>query len=190
MVRGVVSVRVRAGEGEGVDQKGTMMRRIILAAMSACLLVGGLPHAQAQQRQGQRQGQQQLGFTPQELDRMSQQRMEERGRVDHGPPPPLSSVPKLQIFQPAEPWICKSTKPWQPVYSEPRLGAPTLGKTQSQVAVGGRSQNGFARILFPNGKIGWIPADQVRDFVSDVKPGLTCQVEGVRANGGPVFGIE
>jgi len=182
----MVPVRIRAGEGASVDQKGALMRRIILAAVFTCLLAGGLPLAQAQQRQGQ----QQPGFTPQELDRMSQQRMEERGRVDHGPPPPLSSVPKLQIFQPAEPWICKSTKPWQPVYSEPRFGAPTLGETQSHVAVGGRSQNGFARILFPNGKIGWIPANQVRDFVSDVKPGLTCQVEGVRANGGPVFGIE
>ncbi len=180
------------------------MRRTILAAVSACLLAGGVPHAQAQHQpssmpQGWNSASayyleilrvQQQGFTPQELDRMSQQRMQERGRVDHGPPPPLSSVPKLRIFKPAEPWICKSTNPWQPVYSEPRLGAPTLGETQSQVAVGGRSQNGFARILFPNGKIGWIPANQVRDFVSDVRPGLTCQVEGVRANGGPVFGIE
>jgi hypothetical protein len=185
MVRGVIPVRIRAGEGASVDQKGTMMRRIILAAVAASLLAGGLPHAQAQQRPGQ-----QPGFTPQELDRMSEQRMQEMGRVDHGPPVPLSSVPKVQLFQPAEPWICKSTKPWQPVYSEPRLGAPTLGETQSHVAVGGRSQNGFARILFPNGKIGWIPANQVHDFVSDVKPGATCQVDGVRANGGPVFGIE
>ena len=161
------------------------MRRIILAAVAAGLLAGGVPHAQAQQRPGQ-----QPGFTPQELDRMSQQRMEETGPVDHGPPVPLSSVPKLQLFQPAEPWICKSTNPWQPVYSEPSLTAPTFGQTQSHVAVGGRTQNGFARILFPNGKIGWIPANQVRPFVSDVKPGLACQVSGVRANGAPVFDIK
>ena len=157
------------------------MLRITIAALSASLLAGG---------PAQTQGQQQPGFTPQELDRMSQQRMEETGFINRGPPVPLSSVPKLRIFQPSEPWICKSTKPWQPVYSEPNLAAPKLGETQSHVAVGGRSQNGFARILFPNGKIGWIPANQVRDFVSDVKPGASCQVEGVRANGGPVFGIE
>jgi hypothetical protein len=185
MVRGVVPVRIRTGEGASVDQKGTMMRRIILAAMSACLLAGSLPHAQAQQRQGQ----QQPGFTPQELDRMSQQRMEERGRVDHGPPPPLSSVPKEQLFQPAEPWICKSTQDGLPIYSQPSASSPKMGNTMSQVAVGGRSQNGFARILFPNGRIGWLPADQVRDYVNEFNPSATCQVKGVRADGGPVFSV-
>ena len=55
------------------------------------------------------------------------------------------------------------------------------------VAVGGRPQNGFARILFPNGQIGWIPAASIHDYVSTVKPGGGCQVEGIRANGAPVF---
>jgi len=185
MVRGTVPVRIRAEESEGVDQKGTMMRRTILAAVSACVLAGGLPHAQAQQRQGQ----QQPGFTSQELDRMSQQRMEERGRVDHGPPPPLSSVPKEQLFQPAEPWICKSTQDGLPIYSQPSASSPKMGETMSQVAVGGRSQNGFARILFPNGRIGWLRADQVRDYVNQFNPSATCQVKGVRADGGPVFSV-
>ncbi len=183
MVRGMVPVRIRTGEGAGVDQKGSMMRRIILAAVSACLLAGGLPHAQAQQRQ------QQPGFTPQELDRMSQQRMQEQGRVDHGPPPPLSSVPKEQLFQPAEPWICKSTQDGLPIYSQPSASSPKMGNTMSQVAVGGRSQNGFARILFPNGRIGWLPANQVRDYVNEFNPSATCQVKGVRADGGPVFSV-
>ena len=162
------------------------MRRIILAAVSACLLAGGVPHAQAQQP---RTGQQQQGFTSQELDRMSQRRMQELGRVDHGPPVPLSSVPKEQLYQPAEPWICKSTQDGLPVYSQPNASAPTIGETMSQVAVGGRSQNGFARILFPNGRIGWIPANQVRDYANEFNRSATCQVKGVRADGGPVFSV-
>jgi len=148
-------------------------------------LAGGLPQAHAQQpRTGQQQG-----FSSQELDRMSQRRMQEMGRVDHGPPVPLSSVPKEQLFQPAEPWICKSTQDGLPVYSQPSASSPKMGETMSQVAVGGRSQNGFTRILFPNGRIGWIPANQVRDYVNEFNPSATCQIKGVRADGGPVFSV-
>ena len=186
MVRGTVPVRIRAGDDAGVDQKGTMMRRIILAAVPACLLASGLSQAQPQQP---RTGQQQQGFTSQELDRMSQRRMQEMGRVDHGPPVPLSSVPKEQLFQPAEPWICKSTQDGLPVFSQPSASSPKMGETMSQIAVGGRSQNGFARILFPNGRIGWIPANQVRDYVNEFNPSATCQIKGVRADGGPVFSM-
>ena len=183
MVRGAVPVRIRAGDGAGMDQKGTMMRRIILATVSACLLAGGLPHAQAQQRQGQ----QQQGFTPQELDRMSQQRMQEMGRVDHGPPPAQSTLPKLQLFQPAEPWVCKGTAAWQPIYASPSRGAPEIGKTLPAIAVGGRNVNGFSRVLANGGQIGYVPSEAIHEYRSDVKPGSTCSVEGVRANGAPVF---
>jgi len=155
-----------------------MMNRVMIAMGALCLLAGAVPQTHAQQQQG---------FTPQELDRMSQQRMQATGPVNHGPPVPLSSVPKTQVFQPKEPWICKGTTAWQPVYSAPNTSAPAMGKTLDMVAVGGRPQNGFARILFLNGQIGWIPANTVREYVSDVKPGGGCQVEGVRANGAPVF---
>ena len=162
------------------------MRRIILATVSACLLASGISQAQAQQPQT---GRQQQGFDSQELDRMSQRRMQEMGRVDHGPPMPQSSVPKEQLFQSAEPWICKSTRDGLPVYSQPSASAPVMGETMSQVAVGGRSQNGFARILFPNGRIGWIPSNQVRDYVNEFNPSATCQVKGIRADGGPIFSV-
>jgi len=160
-----------------------MMRRTILAAVSACLLAGGLPHAQAQQRQGQ----QQPGFTPQELDRMSQQGMEERGRVDHGPPPSQSSLPRLQLFQPAEPWVCKGTKAWQPIYASPSNTSPEVGTSLPSIAVGGRNVNGFSRVLTNGGQIGYVPSEAIHEYRSDVKPGSTCSVEGVRANGAPVF---
>jgi hypothetical protein len=160
-----------------------MMRRTILAAVSACLLAGGLPHAQAQQRQGQ----QQPGFTPQELDRMSQQRMEERGRVDHGPPVPLSSVPKTQLFQPAEPWVCKGTGDWLPIYATPSKSSAVIGKTLSAIAVGGRNVSGFSRVLANGGQIGYVPSETIHEYRSDVNPGSTCLVAGVRASGAPVF---
>ncbi len=158
------------------------MRRIILAAVAAGLLAGGVPHAQAQQRPGL-----QSGFTPQELDRMSQQRMQEMGRVDHGPPPPQSSLPRLQLFQPAEPWLCKGTEAWQPIYSAPSRSAAVIGKTLPAIAVGGRNVSGFSRILSNGGHIGYVPSETIHEYRSDVAPGTTCSVEGVRANGAPVF---
>jgi len=181
-VRGTVPVRIRTGDAASVDQKGTMMRRIILAAVAAGLLSGGVPHAQAQQRPGQ-----QPGFTPQELDRLSEQRMQEMGRVDHGPPVPQSSVPKVQLFQPAEPWVCKGTEDWLPIYSAPSKTSPVVGKTLSSIAVGGRNVNGFSRILTNGGHIGYVPSETIHEYRSEFNPGSTCSVEGVRANGAPVF---
>ena len=118
---------------------------------------------------------------------MSQQRMEERGRVDHGPPVPLSSVPKVQLFQPAEPWVCKGTGDWLPIYAAPSKGSAVVGKTLSAIAVGGRNVNGFSRILTNGGTIGYVPSETIHEYRSDVNPGSTCSVEGVRANGAPVF---
>jgi len=158
-----------------------MMNRVMIAMGALCLLAGAVPQAHAQQQQG---------FTPQELDRMSQQRMQATGPINHGPPPPLSSIPKQQIYQPKEPWICKGTTAWQPVYSAPSMSAAPLGKTMNMIAVGGRPQNGFARILFPNGKIGWVPAGTVHEYVSDVVPNATCSISGVRAEGGPIFSVQ
>lgn len=157
-----------------------MMNRVTIAMGALCLLAGAVPQAHAQQRQG---------FTPQELDRMSEERTKVFGPANHGPPPPLSSIPTQQIYQPKEPWVCKGTTAWQPVYSAPNTASPPLGKTMNMIAVGGRPQNGFARILFPNGRIGWVPASTVHEYVSDVVPNATCSISGVRANGGPIFSV-
>ncbi len=120
---------------------------------------------------------------------MSEERTKVFGPANHGPPPLLSSIPKQQIYQPKEPWVCKGTTAWQPVYSAPSTSAPQLGETMNMIAVGGRPQNGFARILFPNGRIGWVPANTVHEYVSDVVPNATCSISGVRANGGPIFSV-
>ena len=200
---GTVPVRIWTVDGIGMDQKGIMMRRSMLATASACFLANGLPHAQAQQQPGSMlQGwnsasayylqvqRVQQGFTPQELDRMSQQRMEERGRVDHGPPVPLSSVPGVQLFQPPEPWVCKGTADWQPIYAAPSKGSAVVGKTLDAIAVGGRNVNGFSRVLTSGGQIGYVPSNTIHEYRSDVNPGSTCSVKGVRANGAPVFAYQ
>ena len=46
---------------------------------------------------GQVLAQQSGGFTPQQLDEMSKQRMQELGPRNWGPPPPQSSVPSQNL---------------------------------------------------------------------------------------------
>ncbi len=159
------------------------MRKKILAGMAACLLAGVISKAHAQQQPPS------SGFTPQELDRMSQERTQVFGAVKHGPPPPQSSLPKEQTYQPSELWICKGIMAWQPIYSRPSLSSPVVAKTMDRIAVGGRNENGFARTLLQNGQIGWVPVDQLHDYVNQFKPHLTCEVNAVRANGGPIYAL-
>ena len=158
------------------------MRRKTLAGMAACLLAGVVSQAHAQQPPPS-------GFTPQELDRMSQERARAFGPVRHGPPPPQSEIAQAQTYPPGEMWICKGIAPWQPVYSQADIASPQIGKTMTMIAVGGRDQNGFARTLFPNGQIGWVPASQIHDYVNRFNPQATCQINAVRANGGPIFDV-
>ena len=85
--------------------------------------------------------------------------------------------------------VCMSADPWKPVYAQPNTSAPVIGKTLPQVAVSGRSINGFVPVLFGPGKTGYVPEAEVRPFQSDIKPGLSCTISGVRPNGSAVFNI-
>ncbi len=130
------------------------------------------------------------GLTPQQLDQMSKERMQAIGPRNWGPPVPQSMVPKETVLPTKELWVCMSAEQWQPVYSGPSKSSPVIGETLSQEAVGGRYVNGFARVLFGSGKIGYVPAGQLRPFSSKLRPGSTCTVEGVRPNGAPVFAYQ
>ena len=98
------------------------MRWILLAT---ALCVTGLPgHIHAQ------------GFTPQELDRMSQERLNS-GQFRHiGPPPPQSSVPQDVLHQPQGLWVCKGTNNYQPILAAPRPNAPQIGIANGRIAAG------------------------------------------------------
>ncbi|HUN42801.1 MAG TPA: hypothetical protein VMU81_21115, partial [Acetobacteraceae bacterium] len=63
--------------------------------------------------------QQSGGFTPQQLDQMSKQRLQELGPRNWGPPVPQSAVPKADIRQPNELLVCMSADPWKNVYAAP-----------------------------------------------------------------------
>ncbi len=131
--------------------------------------------------------QQSGGFTPQQLDEMSEQRMQELGPRNWGPPVPQSAVPKEDVRQPSQLLVCMSSDPWKNVYSAPSASSAVIGKTLPEVAVKGATVDGYVPILFGPGTTGYVPAAEVRPFKSTVKPGATCTIAGVRPNGAAVF---
>jgi hypothetical protein len=133
---------------------------------------------------------QQSGFTPQQLDQLSNQRQQEIGPRNYGPPVPQSEVLQSDIRPPSKLLVCMSADPWKPVYAAPSLSAPVIGETLSQVAVSGPTTSGFEPVLFGPGKTGYVPANEVRPFQSTIKPGLTCTISGIRPNGSAVFDIQ
>lgn len=137
---------------------------------------------------GQVLAQQSGGFTPQQLDEMSKQRMQELGPRNWGPPPPQSSVPSQNLHEPSGLVVCMSIKQWSPVYAEPSASSQVVGKTLAQVAVTGAMVNGFVPVLMGRGGKGYVPAGEVTPFRSTIKAGLTCNVE-LRADGSPVYDI-
>jgi hypothetical protein len=132
--------------------------------------------------------QQSGGFTPQQLDQMSKQRMQETGPRNWGPPPPLSSVPAQNLHEPSGLVVCMSIKQWEPIYAGPSASSQVVGKTLPQVAVTGAAVAGFVPVLIGRGAKGYVPASEVTPFHSTIKPGLSCNVE-VRADGSPVYDL-
>jgi hypothetical protein len=145
------------------------MRSKILV-LAGCLAAAGLAHAQS-------------AFTPQELDKLSRDNAATSPRPT--PPPPLAA--ETDAIVPLAGYSCMGIKPWQPVYAAPDAKSPQIGKTQTQIAVSGKQVQGFDEVLFYNGRHGFVPAVQIHPFKSDVRPGGTCSIAGVRPNGAPVF---
>lgn len=118
------------------------------------------------------------------LERMSA----ERNAAIHSPQQtPSPAGPTTPLAKPSQHLTCMSTTPWQPVFAQPNGEATTLGKTQPQIAATGRTINGYAEVTYYNGQTGYVPSALVHPFQSQVKPGGTCSIAGVRQNGAPVF---
>lgn len=150
------------------------MRQVLLAAVLCAAVLAGQAHAQ--------------GFTPQELDRMSQERLNNGQFRNLGPPPPQSSVPRDVLHQPQGMWVCMGTNNYQPILAAPRAGAPQIGIANGRVAAGA-DQGDYTSVLFHEGTVGYVPKSAVRPYHNEFNPRATCTVAGVRANGVVVFSV-
>lgn len=125
-------------------------------------------------------------LTGPELDRMAAERNAEMRPIAPLPRPPHTDT--HEVIRPADRlWVCMSTDPYQPVYASPKLSAPVIGQTMSEVAVSGGPVNGFVTILRGGGVLGFIPASSVRPYHSTIQPNGTCRIAGVRPNGSAAF---
>lgn len=130
------------------------------------------------------------GFTPQELDRMSREKLDSGAYRDRlgGPPPPQSSVPRETLRQPQGLWVCMSTDEGLPIVAAPQPGAPRIGVSSGQVAAGA-DRGAFTSVLYREGKVGYVPKAAVRSYHNEFNPRATCTVAGVRPNGVVVFSV-
>ena len=72
---------------------------------------------------------------------------------------------------------------------QPRCSQPSW-RTQPQIAASNGWVNGYAEVLFYNGKIGFVPSSQIKPYHSDLRPGSTCTVAGLRLDGSPAFACQ
>lgn len=105
---------------------------------------------------------------------------ESRTNAVHAPQQKPDQV-QQESLRPAAPGLaCAHIDQWQPVRSQPSDSAPVLGYTQAQIAVEGTAGGGYERVLYYNGKTGYVPE-------AALKPARTCSIAGLRPNGAPVF---
>lgn len=122
------------------------------------------------------------------LDRFSRERGQAIAATQQRMPPVSTSRPE-RLVQPDRLWVCKGTQPGLPIYSAPDFASTPAGVTQDHVATSGAAVNGFVMVLGYSGKLGFVPAGTLGPYVSDVRPGTQCTVEGLRRrDNSPVFG--
>ena len=150
------------------------MRLVLLATALCTAVLAGQAHAQA--------------FTPQELDRMSQERLNNGQFRNLGPPPPQSSVPRDVLHQPQGLWVCMGTNNSQPILAAPRPNAPQIGIANGRIAAGA-DQGDYTSVLFHEGTVGYVPKATVRPYQNEFSPRATCTIAGIRPNGVVVFSV-
>lgn len=152
-----------------------MIRRSLgLAGAALATIMGAASHAQT--------------FTPEQLDRMAQERLKEVGPRDWGPPPPVTheSYAKRSLPVPVE---CRSPKKdFEPLFAEPDGGSKRVGVAAPQIAVTSTVSRGWRQVLRVGTSYAWIPDADVMPYEPLVKGNTTrCVVAGEAANGMLLF---
>ena len=152
-----------------------MHQALSVAAAVGALVLAGVAHAQR--------------FTPQELDRMSQERLDSGDFRRFAAPSAPSTVTMRVPLHPAKGlWVCMSTDPYVRILVAPHPGAPAIGQSVGEVAAG-QDRAGYTSVLFHEGRVGWIPTSSVHPYHNDFNARATCTVGGIRPNGVVTFDV-
>ena len=153
------------------------MRSLSLAA-TVLMLLPLAPAAMAQTAQ----------FTPQQLDQMAQQRQQELGPRNWGPPVTVSGKPVQTHPTPVPVYCASPLREYEPVYAEPNGQSRKIGIAASPIAVTHEIRGGWRKILRAGHTYGWIPNADVGPY--QAIPGTTphgCLVAGENATGLVMF---
>lgn len=162
-----------------------MVPRSALAALTLIGITGTavLPHktmAQANPAGAQK------GFTDQELERMSQERLRDMPKRDWGPPVPQSAVPPGPRLSPLpEPATCLSTTSAdEPILASPDFKAKRIGIAPGRIAATGMHRGAFTKVLYTGTRTGWVATAHLVPFHATGGGSATlCLVSGVAPNG-------
>lgn len=144
------------------------MRQVLFATALCSAALAGQAH-------GQR-------FTPQELDRMSQERSGAPPHRDPGPRPAPGNQPREVLRQPPGLWVCMSTDQYLPILATPAVNARQLGISSGRIAAGA-NQGDYTSVLIAEGKVGYVPKSAVRPYHNQFNPQATCTVAGLKPSG-------
>ncbi len=144
------------------------MRQVLLATVLCMAALAGQAHAQA--------------FTPQELDRLSQERSDTVPHRNPGPRSTTDSQSREALRQLPGMWVCMSTDQYVPILDAPRPNARQLGTSSGRIAAG-PDQGDYTSVLFTEGKLGYVPKAKVHPYRNEFNPRATCTVAGLKPSG-------
>lgn len=144
------------------------MRQLLLATALCTAALSGRAHAQ--------------GFTPQEMDRMAQERSDMLPHRNPGPRPATNNQPSEVLRQPPGMWVCMSTDQYIPILDAPRPNARQLGISSGRIAAGS-DQGDYTSVLFSEDKVGYVPKAKVHPYQNQFNPRATCTVAGLKPSG-------
>jgi len=128
----------------------------------------------------------QSGFTDQELERMSQERLRDMPKRDWGPPVPQSAVPRGPKLSPLpEPATCLSTTSEdEPILASPNFEAKRIGIAPGRIAATGLHRGAFTKVLYTGTRTGWVATAHLVPFHATGGGSATlCFVSGVAPHG-------
>ena len=125
----------------------------------------------------------------QKLDQISRAQSDAHP-INPGPPPPQSSVVQPKIYPLHGLWICKSTVAFKPIHVSPNHSSPRIGETSRWIAIHGVYINGYAHVISFSGKPGYVNRRYIKPFYDKFAPHASCIVQGVTANGAPMYDVQ
>ncbi len=153
------------------------MSRFILfvALVGAPILCGAPAHGQH--------------LSPEQLDRLSQERQSEIGPRDWGTPP-ANGKAAVTVAKPTPvPTRCMSpAHDFEPLFQEPRASSQRVGSAAPQIAVTDDVQAGWRKVLRRGTNYAWLPDADVLDYRPLVPSNPTrCEVAGEGSDGRVLF---